>query len=425
MKTLYLDCAMGAAGDMLTAALLELLPDPDAFIRTLNGAGIPHVTFTREHMVKCGITGTHISVKVDGIEEGEVEAHDHDHEHHHEHDHDHDHDHHHDHEHDHEHEHGHHHSSLEDIRSIINGLPVSGKVKKDATAVYESIAEAESHAHGRPVTEIHFHEVGTFDAVADVTAVCLLMETLAPDEVIVSPVHVGSGTVRCAHGILPVPAPATAWMLRDVPIYGGEIRGELCTPTGAALLKHFATRFGAMPAMRVQSIGYGMGKKDFPAANCVRAMIGETQENDTDRMYELSANVDDMTAEQIGFATERLFEAGAVEVYTVPCGMKKNRPGTLLRTICSAEKKEAVLQAFFQHTSTIGIRETETKRYVLRRSVETVSTELGPVRIKRSEGFGVRKEKIEYEDLARIAKECGVSLREAEELVREGADLNG
>lgn len=426
---------MGAAGDMLTAALLELLPDQDTLIEELNAIGIPRVRYERQSAVKCGITGTHISVKADGVEEGDSEEHHHDHEHehdheHHHHDHEHEHDHEHDHDHGHNHEHDHdhghhHHSSLGDIREVISGLSVSGKVKKDAIAVYESIAEAESHAHGRPVTEIHFHEVGTLDAVADVTAVCLLMEKLAPDEVIVSPVHVGSGTVRCAHGILPVPAPATAWILRDVPIYGGEIRGELCTPTGAALLKHFATRFGAMPAMRVTSIGYGMGKKDFPAANCVRAMIGETEENGTDTMFELSANVDDMTAEQIGFAMERLFEAGAVEVYTVPCGMKKNRPGTLLRTICSAQKKEEVLKAFFTHTSTIGIRETETRRYVLQRSVETVSTVLGPVRIKRSEGYGVKKEKIEYEDLARIAKECGVSLREAEELVREGADLNG
>src|SRR5699024_5887421 len=138
-------------------------------------------------------------------------------------------------------------------------------------------AEAESHAHGVPVTEIHFHEVGTLDAVADVTAVCLLMHRLAPDDVVVSPVHVGSGQVHCAHGILPVPAPATAFILRGVPIYGGSVRGELCTPTGAALLKHFATRFGAMPAMQVESIGYGMGKKDFEAANCVRAMLGETE----------------------------------------------------------------------------------------------------------------------------------------------------
>lgn len=439
MKTLYLDCSMGAAGDMLTAALLELLPDPDAFVEELNGIGIPHVTYARESSVKCGITGTHVSVKVDGVEEGgpEEHGHHHDHEHEHHHDHEHEHEHHHDHEHGHEHEHDHdhdhghehhHHSSLGDIREIINGLNVPEKVKADAFAVYESIAEAESRVHARPVTEIHFHEVGTFDAVADVTAVCLLMDRLAPDEVVVSPVHVGSGTVRCAHGVLPVPAPATAHILRDVPIYGGEIRGELCTPTGAALLKHFASRFGAMPAMRIASIGYGMGKKDFPAANCVRALIGETEEKaeeDTDRVYELSANIDDMTAEQIGFAMDRLFEAGAIEVYTVPIGMKKSRPGILLSAICRAEKKDAVIRAFFTHTSTIGIRETLTKRYVLKRSVETFSTGFGPVRVKRSEGYGVTREKTEYEDLIRVAKECGVSLGEAEELIREETGRNG
>ena len=437
MKTLYLDCSMGAAGDMLTAALLELVPDPAAFIDELNGIGIPHVTYERESSVKCGITGTHVSVKVDGVEEGEPEEHGHhhhDHEHYHDHDHEEQaHEHHHDHDHEepahehpHDHDHGHHHhSSLGEIRDIISGLSVSERVKQDAFAVYESIAEAESHAHGRPVTEIHFHEVGTFDAIADVVAVCLLTERLAPDEIVASPVHVGSGTVRCAHGILPVPAPATAYLLKDVPIYGGEIRGELCTPTGAALLKHFASRFGAMPNMRVRSIGYGMGKKDFPAANCVRAMIGETDGNETDLMYELSANVDDMTAEETGFAMDRLFEAGAVEVYTIPVGMKKSRPGTLIRAICSGEKKDGVVKAFFTHTSTIGVREAKTKRYVLKRDTETFSTSFGPVRVKRSEGYGVTKEKIEYEDLVRVAKECGVSIREAEELVREEAGQDG
>ena len=275
MKTLYLDCGMGAAGDMLTAALWELLPQEDraGFLDELNGLGIPGVRFACEPAVKCGITGTHVTVTVDGREEDE-----HMHEHHHhegEHDH-HDHEHPHEHTHEHGHHHTHHHSGMYDIEHIVSGhLNLPEKVKQDVLAVYGLIAQAESHAHGVPVPDIHFHEVGTMDAVADVTAVCLLMARLAPEQVVVSPVHVGCGQVRCAHGILPVPAPATAHILTGVPIYGGMIQGELCTPTGAALLKHFATRFGDMPVMTLQAVGYGMGKKDFEAANCVRAMLGE------------------------------------------------------------------------------------------------------------------------------------------------------
>ena len=394
MKTLYLDCSMGAAGDMLTAALLELLPDPDAFVDELNSIGIPHVVFRKSSVQKCGIAGTHISVLADGVDEFDLAEHPHTHD-----------------------EHHHEHSSMENIEVVIDGLPVSDKVKTNARAVYSLIAEAESHVHGCPVSEIHFHEVGTLDAIADVTAVCLLMERIAPESVVASPVHVGSGTVRCAHGILPVPAPATAYLLRDIPVYGGEIKSELCTPTGAALLKHFVNLFAAMPVMRIQAIGYGMGNRDFAVANCLRAMLGETEDNYKDLRYELSANVDDMTAEQISFATEQLFAAGAVEVYTLPVGMKKSRPGTLIRAIVAEDKKKAVVSAFFRHTTTIGVRETETKRYVLSRSVEMRETAYGEVRFKRSEGYGVVKEKIEYEDLARIARENGFSLEEAKERV--------
>ncbi len=291
------------------------------------------------------------------------------------------------------------------------GFPVSDACKADILAVYSLIAEAESHVHGVPVPEIHFHEVGTLDAVADVTAVCLLMERLAPEQVIVSPVHVGSGQVRCAHGILPVPAPATAYILRDVPIYGGEIRGELCTPTGAALLKHFASKFGSMPVMRTTAIGYGMGKKDFPTANCVRAMLGKTA-GEGDVVTELCCNLDDMTAEAIGFAEEQLLAAGALDVYTVPAQMKKSRPGILLTVICREKDKEQILSLLFRHTTTLGVRENISRRYVLSRRIETVETEFGPVRKKSSRGYDVSREKWEYEDLARIARETGLSLDE-------------
>lgn len=411
MKTLYLDCSMGAAGDMLAAALLELLPDPDAFVAELNALAIPDVKFFREASVKCGITGTHLQVTVHGEEEG---AHDHHYAHSHDHHHDHEHAHHHNHAHSH-----HHHASLHDIEHIVRGqLSLPTAVADNVMAVYRLIADAESKAHGKPVSEIHFHEVGTMDAIADITAVCLLMHRLAPDEIIVSPVHVGSGQVHCAHGILPVPAPATATILQDVPIYGGSIQGELCTPTGAALLKHFASRFGEMPVMRTSAIGYGMGKKDFPAANCVRALLGERSAA-SDDVIELCCNIDDMTGEAIGYAFDKLFAAGALDVYTIPIGMKKSRPGHLLHVICREADKDALVRALFAHTTTIGIRENRFRRYTLDRHIETIETADGPVRRKCSTGYGVSREKFEHDDLARIADAQGLSLREAEARVRK------
>lgn len=390
MKTLYFDCSMGAAGDMLTAALLELIPDQDAFIEEMNSLGIPGVHVKKKKSSKCGITGTSISVTIHGKEE-DVDIH------HHEHIHD-------------NHHHEHCHNSLHDIEHIVRDhLNLSQKIQDDIMKVYTLIAEAESKAHGKPITDVHFHEVGTMDAIADITAVCILMNKIAPDQVIVSPVNVGSGQVMCAHGILPVPAPATAHILREVPIYSGNIRGELCTPTGAALLKYFATRFGDMPIMTTKVIGYGMGKKDFEAANCVRVLLGETA-NKNDMVAELFCNVDDMTAENLGFAMEVLFSAGALEVYTVPVGMKKSRPGTLLCVMCRLNDRDKFLELIFKHTTTIGIREQISNRYTLERSIEAVDTLYGTVKKKVSKGYGVHKEKYEYEDLADIARKEEISI---------------
>lgn len=254
MKILYLDCNMGAAGDMLTAALLELFPQPEVIIEELNSLGIPYVKFSMEKISKCGILGTHVTVKIHDKEEHQYHYDEHSFIHTHEH---------------------HMHCSLHDIEHIINCIQISDKVRNDIMAVYRLIANAESNVHGVPVSKIHFHEVGHLDAIADITAVCFLISKLSPEKVIVSPVHVGSGKVCCTHGILPVPSPATAHILQGCPIYGGKIKGELCTPTGAALLKYFSDNFGNMPMMNVSSIGYGMGTKDFEAVNCVRAMLGE------------------------------------------------------------------------------------------------------------------------------------------------------
>lgn len=437
MKTLYLECNMGAAGDMLTAALLELHPDPQGFVERMNRLGLPGVVFAAQPTVKCGITGTQVSVTVGGEEEeshdvplhthvhetAQDEAHPghaHDHVHGHDHEHTHDHEHIHDHEHSHGHEHGHghhHHAGMGDIRYILSHLDIPQPVRQDAEAVYQLIAQAESHAHGRPVEEIHFHEVGTLDAVTDVVAVCWLLHDLAPEQIVASPVHVGCGQVRCAHGILPVPAPATAYILQGVPTYGGSVQGELCTPTGAALLKHFVQRFGPSPVMRVEKTGYGMGKKDFEAANCVRAMLGQTQEEST-TIAQLACNLDDMTPEALGFAQERLWEAGALDVTTAPIGMKKNRPGVQLTCLCRLEDREKLVSVLFAHTTTLGVRESLCTRYTLARSQRTVETEHGPVRVKEARGWGVTREKPEYEDVANIAREQGLTLDQVKELLQ-------
>ena len=519
MKTLYLDLGMGAAGDMLTAALLELLPDEEqeSFIAEMNSLGIPGVEISREIVMKSGISGSQMRVLIHGVEEGEEHGHEghehghhvhgheeehehghhghgheeehehvhhghgheeeHEHGHHghgheekhghghhkhghhghghegeqghhqhtheecrinnhdeiheyydHDHKHDHEHDHKHDHGHGHDHHHGHHHTSMRDIEELVYGLAIEEDVKKDVMAVYNLIAEAESHAHGRPVTEIHFHEVGMMDAIADVTAVCLLMHRLSPERVIASPVHVGSGHVQCAHGIMPVPAPATAYILRDVPIYGGSIKGELCTPTGAALIKYFADSFGDMPVMTTEAIGYGMGKKEFSQMNCVRALLGEewksgkvqdknAEPDKGDEIIELICNVDDMTGEEIGFAVNRLFTFGAREVFTVAVQMKKARPGVMLHVLTDTEKKDEMVRRIFALTSTIGIRVVPAERYILERREESVKTSLGTVRRKICSGYGVERYKWEYDDVEAIAREQNMSVREVREIL--------
>lgn len=411
MRTLYLECNMGAAGDMLMSALIELHKNPQEFIDMFNKLGIPGVNIAREKSVKCGITGTHMKVTVGGVKE---ESHDvHSHEHHHineqgqAHSRAHD-----------GHTHSHSHNSLHSIKHLIEDLDISNEVKEDAIGVYTLIAEAESHAHGKPISDIHFHEVGTMDAVADIVGVCMLLHELNVDRVISSPVNVGKGQVKCAHGILPVPAPATAFILRNAPIYSGEIEGEMCTPTGAALLKYFVDSFEQMPVMNIEAIGYGMGNKDFPVANCVRAMLGKTEKQMND-IVELCCNLDDITPENIGYVTELMMKEGALDVYTTSVVMKKNRPGFVFTCMCKKEDKEKFLKLIFQHTTTLGVREYTCNRYGLERNIKEIETGYGVVRVKESKGYGVSKQKIEYEDLVKIAEKKGMSIEEVRQEINK------
>lgn len=421
MKILYIECNMGAAGDMLLAALYELYDDKSSALELLRGIGIPDVEFTADSSQKCGITGTHMSVLVAGHEEESLDHHhDHNHTHMHTHDHNHEHDHHHHHEqHENETSHNeHHHNSFGDIERLIDSLNIPLEVKEDALSVYRLIAEAESAAHAKPVELIHFHEVGALDAVFDIVGCCLLIHNLSVDKIIVSPINTGSGQVRCAHGILPVPAPATANILKDVPVYQNGIKGELCTPTGAALLKHFASSFGVMPPMVLKKTGYGMGKKDFSAANCVRVMLGESVNDALGTICELRCQIDDMTPEALGFAQEVLLAEDAKDVYLTPINMKKGRLASELTLICRPNESETFARLIFKHTSTIGIRKNILERYELERNAVTTETPYGEVEIKRSEGYGVIKEKPEFEDIAAIARKNDLSFSEVFECIR-------
>lgn len=418
-KIVYLECNMGAAGDMLTAALYELLEEDSRkeFCQVMcqEELGIQVVP---EKMEKCGVQGTYMRVFVDGSEEmehghhpGHMQerrlSHVHGEQEHMQDGHTHVHG-----EHNHDHEHSHHHASLTEVYAMIEAYPVSDAIQLAAKSVYEQIAAAESHAHGKSVSEIHFHEVGMKDAIADVVNVCWIIDKLAADKIVVSDINVGYGEVHCAHGILPVPAPATAFLLQGAPIYQGEIRGELCTPTGAALLQYIHTEYGRMPIMRVEKTGYGMGRKEFPQANCIRAFLGEEEAGTVERIVELSCNLDDMSGEEIGFACEILRKNGALDVYTESIGMKKNRPGVKLVCMCRKKDIDILRMLILKHTTTWGVRKAEYERYTLDCTSKTLETEHGPVRMKTGKGYGITKSKPEYEDVAEIAKREGIALKE-------------
>ena len=407
MRILYLDLQMGAAGDMLAGALLGALDEAGRArvmeaLRDALPEGVQTALLPAE---QCGVTGVHFSVTVHGEEEHEPAEH--------------------------AHRHSHDHAGVAQIEQIVAEMGLETDVAADVLAVYRAIAAAESEVHGVPVPSVHFHELGALDAVADVTATTLALRALEVDRIVASPVAVGSGTVRCAHGILPVPAPATALLLRGVPSFAGAVTGELCTPTGAALVGHYVKEFGPMPVMRPDSVGYGFGTKTFSdRPNCVRAIVGETvgeartapdAAGETETLIELACNIDDMTPEEVGFALERVRASGAVEAFTTAAGMKKDRPGVVLTALCREPDRAAVLNALFTHTATLGVREAGLRRYVLARETETVQTVFGPVRRKRAHGWGVERAKWEYEDLAAIARREGMTL----DAVRRVIDADG
>ncbi|WP_400228249.1 nickel pincer cofactor biosynthesis protein LarC [Methanomethylophilus alvi] len=392
MKTLYLECNAGASGDMILGSLTDLLKDPFEFKQMIECAGIPGITAEVTVDDQSSVAGIRVHIMVDGIEEGSKE------------------------------ESGHHdHHALKDVISIIGGLNVSDMVKSDAAQIYRIIAEAESNVHGKPVNEVHFHEVGALDAIADIVGVCMLIEKLAPEQIIASPLRTGFGTVSCAHGILPVPAPATAYILQGMPVYAGDEEGEFTTPTGAAIVKHFAEAYGQMPLMKFDDVGYGLGRKSFKTANMVRTYLGDVDEA-LPTVKEISCNIDDMTPEDIGGIIDLLMSAGALDAMITSAMMKKSRPGYILTCICREEDADELATVMLAHTSSIGLRMHTCERYEMGSSFITYRTDFGDVRIKVSEGYGLRKWKPEHEDMVKAAISSGVTVDEVRKSIHFDPD---
>ncbi|AKL98558.1 nickel pincer cofactor biosynthesis protein LarC [Endomicrobium proavitum] len=389
MKTLYLECLNGAAGDMIAAALYELISDKKSFIKKMNSLGLSGVKVNVQNVKKSGIKGYKFNVAVGGHCESNFSV-----------------------------KKNHKSKNLQDINKIVAKLPVSEFVKKNTLAIYNILARAEAKVHGVKVSQIHFHEIGNLDAIADIAAACILIETIAPDNIVASPVNAGGGFVKCSHGTLPVPAPATAELLKDIPVFSGKIKSELCTPTGAAIIKHFAKNFRSMPEIKIKKTGYGFGSKEFKTLNCVRAFLGESL-NLKDVVVQLECNLDDATGEEVGYACELLLRKGALDAFVLPVFMKKNRPGFWLFCLCKRQDADKFAQLMLKHTSSLGVRETVYDRYILERKLTAAKTPYGKINIKTGVGYGVKKSKCEYEDVAKAAKKSGVSLNELKQKIRK------
>ncbi len=387
MRTLYLECSAGASGDMILGALADLLENPKDAKAIIESAGIPDVEVSVERAEKNHIGGTRVRIFACGQEEGANE-------------------------------HVHHgHRKLSDVMDIIDSLSVSDSVRQAAKEIYTNIARAESEVHGESVGEVHFHEVGMLDAIADVVGSCMLIERISPDYIVSSPLRTGFGYVHCAHGELPIPAPATAALLKGMESYSGDLEGEFTTPTGAAIVGYFAEEYGQRPRMSIEGIGVGVGHHDYTIPNILRAFIGESKEK-LFEIYEINCNIDDMTPEDLGQMVDMLLEEGASDATITPIIMKKGRPGHRLTCLCREADKDRLSKLILANTSTIGLRIWKAERYEMSSHSEVCRTEYGDVRIKVSEGYGIRKWKPEHDDLVRLASENGVTVGKVRDSVR-------
>ena len=413
MSVLYIDSVSGISGNMMIGALLDLGLDFEYLKTELEKLNVDGYELVYEKRDKNGIMATYFNVKLDGEEDSN-----HSHEHHHEHSHGDEHHHHeHSHEHHHEHEHSHVHRNLEDIHAILNASSLSENVKTLSKEIFQYIAVAEAKIHGKELNEVHFHEVGAIDSIVDIVGTAILLEALDVEEVISSPLHTGTGFINIAHGLFPVPVPATLEILamKEIPTYSKGIESELVTPTGAAIVATIANGFGERPSGAVERVGYGAGSKDLNIPNVLRLVL--VKKNSRRGIYKLEFNVDDMTGEELGFLMEKLLAENALDVYYTPIQMKKNRPGTMVSVLCNAVDRNVLIHSCFAHSTTLGIRISKVSRVTMKRSSEVIETEYGEVNRKSAEYEDISRSSYEYEDIKRIALAEELSLREVVEKI--------
>jgi uncharacterized protein (TIGR00299 family) protein len=420
MRIAYLECFSGMSGDMFLGALVDAGVPAQVLEDTVAALGVG-ARLEISRVVRCGISATKVDVYVDGEKDlpreeywarqgvarpqSAADQHEHGHRHPQEH------------AHEHSHEHG---RGLTEIRGIISAASISDGAKKTAVAIFEALGRAEAKIHNTSVERVHFHEVGAVDAMVDIVCAAVGAEALGVDEIICSPLNVGGGTVKCAHGTFPVPVPATVELLVDAPVYSSGLQAELVTPTGAAIVKTLARRFVTFPAMKIEKSGYGAGTRDFPGhPNVVRLTVGEAAstalaaKTASETITVLEANLDDLNPQVFGYVMDRLFEEGALDAFGMPVQMKKNRPGTLLTTLCKPEDASKLTQLIFTETTTLGVRRRDEMRQTLARRWQNVRTPWGEVRIKIASLNGtVTNYAPEYEDCRRIAAEHHVPLKQ-------------
>jgi uncharacterized protein (TIGR00299 family) protein len=416
----YFDCFSGVSGDMVLGALLDLGLPLDELKAALGSLTIDCGEVRAERVLRAGLSATKFIVPGEhGSPRGD---HTHDHEHQHFHGATHDHDHGHAHgqghtHHPHERSHAHHHHSLDDIARSIERSSLTRQGKDRAIALFQRLAEAEAAIHDMPLDKVHLHEVGAIDSIVDIVGAVYGMEWLGVDRIVASPLNVGSGTVECAHGTFPVPAPATARLLEGVPVYAGPIAAEMVTPTGALLVTGYADSYVALPPMTIDAIGYGAGDRDFSGhPNVLRVLLGHADTaRPSERIVVLECEIDDMNPQLFGPLMDRLQESGALDVFYVPVQMKKNRPGTLVTVLASPERRETLSNLLFAETTTIGVRYQEMARERLEREVRTIDTPVGPIRFKVASRDGrVFNASPEFDDCARAATERGVPIKDVQ-----------
>jgi pyridinium-3,5-bisthiocarboxylic acid mononucleotide nickel chelatase len=382
VRVLHFDCFSGISGDMTLAALFDAGVDPEAVRRVLDSFGLP-ITMEVERVKRNGIAANYVNIVAPDQEEYRF---------------------------------------LPDVEAILTKGAMTTHQRDLAMKIFRKLAEAEAAVHGMPVEKVHFHEVGALDSIADIAGAAVALDLLGVERITCRSVPPGSGSVKCAHGVMPVPAPATALLLKGMPLAQAPVTGELVTPTGAAILATVVNEFTDQPAMTVERIGCGAGRKNFDEQpNVLRVFVGSSSAAESDTVTVLETNLDDVSAEVIGYCIERLFEAGALDVFAVPIQMKKNRPGTLLTVIAPNSAVAAVETVVFRETGTFGVRKHTMTRSKLNREAITIATPWGPVKAKRGWREGLELVTPEYEDCARVAREHGVPLREVYAAVTRAA----